>query len=100
LCLTKAVKNGRFKVELHQVIEGLSGFNIEKQMESIKQKVPFKSFFEKANVNSNAYLISGIICGYHFEEIENPLSQLIRYLDKLFDELTKGRKMDKILKSA
>ena len=99
LYLAKVAMKGRTKEELHQVIEWLTGFNNKKLEELIKEKVTFETFFQKASLNSNAYLITGVICGYRIEEIENPLTQQVRYLDKLVDELAKGRKMEKILRS-
>ena len=99
LYLAKVAKKGRMKEELHRVIEWLTGFNNKKLEELIKEKVTFETFFQKASLNSNAYLITGVICGYRIEEIENPLTQQVRYLDKLVDELAKGRKMEKILRS-
>ena len=96
--LTKVEKKGRTKEELHQVIEWLTGFNENKLQELIDEKVTFKTFFQKAKLNPNANLITGVICGYRIEEIENPLTQQVRYLDKLVDELAKGRKMEKILR--
>lgn len=98
--LTKVEKKGRTKVELHQVIEWLTGFDERKLNELIEEKVTFELFFQKATLNPNAYLITGVICGYRVEEIENPLTQQVRYLDKLVDELAKGRKMEKILRVA
>ena len=98
--VTKVEKQGRTKEELHQVIEWLTGFNDRKLQELIEQKVTFETFFEKATLNPNANLITGVICGYRVEEIENPLTQKTRYLDKLVDELAKGRKMEKILRVA
>lgn len=98
--LTKVEKKGRTREELLQVIEWLTGFDNEKLQELIEKKVTFKSFFEDATLNPNAHLITGVICGYRVEEIENPLTQKVRYLDKLVDELAKGRKMDKILRSS
>ena len=97
--VTKVEKKGRTKEELHQVIEWLTGFNDRKLQELIEQKVTFETFFEKATLNPNANLITGVICGYRLEEIENPLTQKARYLDKLVDELAKGRKMEKILRT-
>ena len=91
--LTKVEKKGRTKEELHQVIEWLTGFNNKKIQKLIKEKVTFETFFQKASLNPNAQLITGVICGYRIEEIENPLTQQVRYLDKLVDELAKGRKM-------
>lgn len=96
--VAKVEKKGRTKEELHQVIEWLTGFNENKLQELIDEKVTFKKFFQKAKLNPNAPLIKGVICGYRIEEIDNPLTKQARYLDKLVDELAKGRKMDKILR--
>ena len=98
--VTKVKKKGRTKEELHRVIKWLTGFDDRKLMELIEQKVSFETFFQKAKLNPNANLITGVICGYRVEEIENPLTQKTRYLDKLVDELAKGRKMEKILRVA
>jgi hypothetical protein len=98
LYLVKVERKGRTKEELHEVIEWLTGFNNKKQQELIKEKVTFETFFQRASLNPNAHLITGMICGYRIEDIENPLTQQVRYLDKLVDELAKGRKMDKILR--
>ena len=98
--LTKIEKKDRTKEELHQVIEWLTGYDKKKQQELIEEKVTFEQFFQKATLNPHAHLITGIICGYRIEEIENSLTQQIRYLDKLVDELAKGRKMEKILRVA
>lgn len=96
--VTKVEKKGRTKEELHQVIEWLTGFNEKKLQEQIAKKVTFETFFKQAKLNANAQLITGVICGYRVEEIENPLTQQVRYLDKLVDELAKGKKMEKILR--
>ena len=96
--VTKVEKKGRTKEELHQVIEWLTGFDNNKLQELIDQKATFETFFQSADLNPNAHLITGVICGYRIEEIENPLTQKVRYLDKLVDELAKGRKMEKILR--
>lgn len=96
--VTKVEKKGRTKEELHQVIEWLTGFDEKKLQELIDEKVTFETFFQRATLNPNAQLITGVICGYRVEEIENPLTQQTRYLDKLVDELAKGRKMEKILR--
>lgn len=98
LYITKIEKKGRTIEELHQVIEWLTGFNNKKLQELIKEKVTFEEFFKLAKLNPNANLITGMICGYRIEEIDNPLTQQTRYLDKLVDELAKGRKMEKILR--
>jgi len=96
--VSKVEKKGRTKEELHEVIKWLTGFNEFKLQELIDEKVTFETFFQKADLNSNAHLIKGIICGYRIEEIDNTLTRQTRYLDKLVDELAKGRKMDKILR--
>ncbi len=96
--VTKVEKKGRTKEELHQVIEWLTGFDESKIQEFIDDKSTFETFFEKADLNPNAHLIKGVICGYRIEEIDNPLTQQARFLDKLVDELAKGRKMEKILR--
>ncbi|RCR67892.1 DUF2200 domain-containing protein [Larkinella punicea] len=96
--VTKVEKKGRTKDELHQVITWLTGFDEKRQQELIEEKVTFEAFFQKATVNPAAHRITGAICGYRVEEIENPLTQQVRYLDKLVDELAKGRKMEKILR--
>lgn len=97
--LAKVEKKGRTKEELQQVIEWLTGFDNKKTQELIKENVTFEIFFQHALLNPNAHLITGVICGYRVEEIEDPLTQKVRYLDKLVDELAKGRKMEKILRS-
>jgi hypothetical protein len=97
--LAKIEKKGRTKEELHQVIAWLTGFDDHKLQELIKENVTFETFFQRASLNPNAHLITGVICGYRVEEIEEPLTQRVRYLDKLVDELAKGRKMEKILRS-
>jgi len=97
--VAKVEKKGRTKEELHQVIEWLTGFDSKKLQDQIDKKVTFEAFFQNATLNPGAHLITGVICGYRVEEIENPLTQKVRYLDKLVDELAKGRKMEKILRS-
>jgi hypothetical protein len=96
--LAKVEKKGRTKEELHQVLQWLTGFDDGKLQDLIEKKVTFETFFQKASLNPNARLITGVICGYRVEEIEDPLTQKARYLDKLVDELAKGRKMEKILR--
>ena len=96
--VVKVEKKGRTKEELHQVIEWLTGYNEKKLEKLIEEKVTFEKFFQDAALNPNAHLITGMICGYRVEEIKNPLTQQARYLDKLVDELAKGRKMEKILR--
>lgn len=97
--VTKIEKKGRTKQELHQVIEWLTGFDEAALQQQIDRKATFAQFFESAKLNANAGRITGVICGYRVEEIENPLTRKVRYLDKLVDELAKGRKMEKILRS-
>ncbi len=97
--IDKVEKKGRTKDELHQVITWLTGFDEAKLQAFIAEKVTFDTFFEAATLNPNAHLIKGVICGYRIEEIEQPLTRNVRYLDKLVDELAKGRKMEKILRS-
>jgi len=96
--VTKVEKKGRTEEELLEVIEWLTGYNSKKIKELADKKVTFETFFEKAKLNPNAALITGVICGYRIEEIENPLTRQVRYLDKLVDELAKGKKMEKILR--
>ena len=96
--VTKVEKKGRTKEELHEVIAWLTGFDDQKLQELIDEKVTFKTFFSAAKLNPNAQLIKGVICGYRIEDIETPLTRQTRYLDKLVDELAKGRKMEKILR--
>ncbi len=96
--ITKVEKKGRTKEELLEVIEWLTGFDNNALQELIEEKVTFKTFFSRARLNPNAHLITGVICGYRIEEIETPLTKQVRYLDKLVDELARGRKMEKILR--
>jgi hypothetical protein len=97
--VTKVEKKGRSTEELHQVIQWLTGYNEPMLQKQIEEKATFEQFFQQATLNPNAHLITGVICGYRVEEIENPLTQQARYLDKLVDELAKGRKMEKILRA-
>lgn len=97
--VAKVEKKGRTKAELQQVIEWLTGFDEKTVQKHIRDELTFEQFFQKAKLNPNTHLIKGVICGYRVEEIENPLTQKVRYLDKLVDELAKGRKMEKILRS-
>ncbi|MBK7047285.1 MAG: DUF2200 domain-containing protein [bacterium] len=97
--LAKVEKKGRTKEELHQVIAWLTGYDEDDLGKHIADNVTFAQFFEQASLNPNARLITGAICGYRVEEIANPLTQQVRYLDKLVDELAKGRKMEKILRA-
>ncbi len=96
--ITKVERKGRTKEELHKVIAWLTGFDDKKLQELIDEKATFETFFKKARLNPNAHLITGVICGYRIEEIENPLTKQVRYLDKLVDEVAKGKKMEKILR--
>ncbi len=100
LYVAKVEKKGRSKKELHQVIEWLTGFDDIKLQELIKANVTFEAFFLEATLNANAHLITGVICGYRVEDIKDPLTRQVRYLDKLVDELAKGRKMEKILRGS
>ncbi len=100
LYVAKVEKKGRTRKELHQVIEWLTGFDNKKLQELIKANVTFESFFGQASLNPNAPLITGVICGYRVEDIRDPLTRQVRYLDKLVDELAKGRDMVKILRSS
>ena len=100
LYIEKVEKKGRTREELNQVIEWLTNFDNKKLQELIKEDVTFETFFQRAALNPNARLITGVICGVRVEEIENPLTQQVRYLDKLVDELAKGRKMEKILRGS
>ena len=95
--LNKVERKGKTKAELMEVIEWLTGFDIQAQQQMINEKVTFETFFERANLHPNAHLIKGLICGYRIEELDNPLTQKVRYLDKLVDELAKGKTMEKIL---
>ena len=97
--VAKVEKKGRAKAELDQVITWLTGYDNKKLKELISKKVTFETFFQGASLNPNVKLITGVICGYRVEDIKNPLTQQVRYLDKLVDELAKGKKMEKILRS-
>ncbi len=96
--IIKVEKKGRTKSELHQVIEWLTGYGEFELQKHINEKTSFEMFFQQAKLNPNSKLITGLICGYRVEEIENPITQQVRYLDKLVDELAKGRKMEKVLR--
>lgn len=97
--VTKVEKKGRTKEELHEVINWLTGYD-DKQLQSlIDDDVTFEVFFEKCRLNSNVHLIKGVICGYRVEDMEDSLMKKIRYMDKLVDELAKGKKMEKILRT-
>ncbi|MEJ2585522.1 MAG: DUF2200 domain-containing protein [Robiginitalea sp.] len=96
--VTKVEKKGRTKEELQQVITWLTGFDQDTLQGLIDEKATFETFFEQARIHPNAHLIKGVICGYRIEEIDNPLTRQVRYLDKLVDELARGRKLEKILR--
>lgn len=98
--ITKVQRKGRTIKELNQVIEWLTGFNDKQIKEMINKNVTFEEFFGTAKLNPDANLITGVICGYRIEAIENLLTRQVRYLDKLVDELAKGKKMEKILRTA
>lgn len=96
--VNKVEKKGRTKAELDQVIRQLTGYDDKKLQAHLQVKSTFKTFFEQAKVHPNASLIKGVICGYRVEDIENKLTQQVRYMDKLVDELAKGKAMEKILR--
>ncbi len=97
--VNKVEKKGRTQAELHEVIEWLTAFDDDRLQKLIDEEVTFETFFKQATLNPNAPLIKGVICGYRIEDIENPLTRQTRYLDKLVDEIAKGRKMEKILRT-
>jgi hypothetical protein len=99
LLVAKVEKKGRTRAELEEVIEWLTGFDAKTLQKLVNDDVSYETFFKRAKLNPNAKLITGVICGYRVEEITNPLTQKVRYLDKLVDELAKGRKMEKILRT-
>ncbi|WP_159948722.1 DUF2200 domain-containing protein [Polaribacter septentrionalilitoris] len=94
-------KNGRTKEEFHKVIEWFTGYNEQKLQELIDDKVTFRMFFENAKIHQNAHMIKGVVCGYRIEEIEDEFEtyKQCRQMEKLIDELAKGRKMEKILRA-
>lgn len=96
--LTKAEKKGRTKAEVDEVIFWLTGYDAETLQQHIDNKTDFEHFFGQAQLNPNASKITGVICGYRIEDIEEKLMREIRYLDKLIDELAKGKAMEKILR--
>lgn len=98
--LNKIEKKGRTKEELNEVIRWLTGFSDAELQKHIDESITFQDFFKEARLHPNAHLITGVICGYRIEEIENPLTKKVRYLDKIIDELAKGRKMEKILRTS
>lgn len=98
--INKAEKKGRTKAEVDTVICWLTGYNQKKLQQQIDDKVNFEEFFDQApQIHPNAPRITGVICGYRIEEIEDELMRKVRYLDKLVDELAKGRPMEKILRT-
>jgi len=97
--VAKVEKKGRTTEELHQVIEWLTGFNSSKLYTLMDNHSTFEQFFGEATINPNASLITGRICGYRIEEIQTLLTRKVRYMDKLVDELARGRKMENILRS-
>ena len=97
--VTKVLKKGKTVADLHLVIEWLTGFSDEEIDSMIESKVSFADFFDQATLNKNAHLIKGVVCGHRVEDIENVLTQKVRYLDKLIDELTRGKKMSSILRT-
>lgn len=98
--IKKVERKGHTKAELDEIIFWLTGYNEETFQQLLDDKIDFETFFEKApQLNVNVFKITGVICGYRVEDIENPLMQKIRYLDKLVDELAKGKSMNKILRS-
>lgn len=96
--VTKAEKKGRTKEEVDEIIFWLTGYDKETLLQHIDNKTDFENFFAQAQINPNVSKITGVICGYRVEEIEETLMQQIRYLDKLVDELARGRPMEKILR--
>lgn len=96
--ITKAEKKGRTKEEVNQIIEWLTGYNEKALQQHLDNKTNFEDFFTKATIHPNASKITGVICGYRLEDIKEPLMQQMRYLDKLVDELAKGKAMEKILR--
>ncbi|QBA64026.1 DUF2200 domain-containing protein [Muriicola soli] len=98
--VTKVEKKGRTKEELHEVIRWLTGYNESDLEKILQEEVTFEQFFSKAQIHPNAHLIKGVICGYRVEEITNKTTRETRYLDKLVDELAKGRPMEKILRKS
>lgn len=100
LYIEKVERKGRSKEELDQVIEWLTGFDEAEVQRHIAERTTFEDFFADAHLNPNASLITGVVCGVRVQEIEDPLMQKIRYLDKLVDELAKGKAMEKVLRAA
>ena len=100
LYLQKVTRKGRTEAELREVILWLTGYDERQLQAAMRDKLTFEAFFQQARLHPNAHLITGLICGYRIEEIEDPLTRQVRYLDKLVDELAKGRAMEKILRKA
>ncbi|MBP7971932.1 MAG: DUF2200 domain-containing protein [Candidatus Nanopelagicales bacterium] len=98
LYVSKVEKKGRTQAELDLVIEWLTGFNQSELSAHLAAGTTFEDFFADARLNPNSFLITGVVCGVRVEEVDDPLMQKIRYLDKLVDELAKGRPMDKVLR--
>lgn len=99
LYIQKAEKKGRTKAEVDEIIFWLTGYNLQTLQKHLDSKSDFQTFFSKApQINPNVTMITGVICGYRVEEIQDELMQKIRYLDKLVDELAKGKTMEKILR--
>lgn len=98
LYIQKAEKKGRTKEEVDEIIHWLTGYNAKSLQQHLDKKSDFETFFAKAKLNPNVSKITGVICGYRVEDIEDPLMQKVRYLDKLIDELARGKAMDKILR--
>ena len=96
--ITKAERKGRNKAEVDEIIFWLTGYNEQSLQEHIESKTNFETFFAEAQINPNVSKITGVICGYRVEEIEDKVIQQVRYLDKLIDELAKGKSMEKILR--
>lgn len=97
--LAKVEKKGRSKTELHKIIEWLTGYDQRDLRALIDDEVDFESFFAKCRLNPNVHLITGVICGYRVEELDDSVLKKVRYLDKLVDELARGKKMEKILRA-
>lgn len=98
--LAKVEKKGRTQAELDQVIRWLTGFDEPTLRRHLDQETTFSDFFANASLNRNASLITGVVCGVRVENVEDPLMRKIRYLDKLVDELAKGKPIDRVLRSA
>ncbi|KEO75268.1 hypothetical protein EL17_01640 [Anditalea andensis] len=97
--VSKIERKGRTKDELHQIITWLTGYDEKKVQDQVAKCVTFQQFFEEAQLNEHAHLITGSICGYKIQEIQNPITKKVRYLDKIVDELAKGRQLDKIMRN-